>query len=163
MDKIKVIKKSYKLLNNLTPLKTDCGKLCGGECCKGDSDIGMLLFPGEEELLKGADGFNFNKTDDGKNIVVCSSQCDRNLRPLSCRIFPLFPLLVDGRIYLFDDPRAKGICPLLYDEIMIDKKFEKAVIKVGKLLCKNEETKQFLLEVTDEINDILKMQRDIFR
>ncbi len=162
MDKLKVIKKAYKSINNLTPLKTDCGVLCGCVCCKGDSDTGMLLFPGEEELLKNGEGFIIKKTTDGKNILICTSRCDRNLRPLSCRIFPLLPLLFDGKIYLFDDPRASGICPLLYDKTELDKRFERAVIKVGKILCKNEETKQFLQEIADEINEVLKIQQDLF-
>ena len=38
------------LLSNLTPLKSDCGRLCGGACCQGDDATGMLLFPGEEAL-----------------------------------------------------------------------------------------------------------------
>ncbi len=158
MRKEKVIKKIYKLCSDVTPLKTDCGLLCGGECCKGDDDTGMLLFPGEEALFEGIEGFKLKKTSDGKNMIVCASKCNRLLRPISCRIFPLFPMYVDGKIYVFDDPRARGICPLIYDEQNIDKKFEKAVYKTGKLLTKNEETKRFLEEMTKEITEILSLQ-----
>ena len=40
----------YRLFDNSTPLKADCGKLCGKSCCKGD-DGGMYLFPGEEKVF----------------------------------------------------------------------------------------------------------------
>lgn len=162
MQKDKVIKKAYKIMNNVTPLKTDCGKLCDCECCKGDENTGMLVFPGEEDFLEQDKTFSFKKTTDGKTVVVCASKCDRKVRPLSCRIFPLFPMIIDSKIYLFDDPRAKGICPLLYDEIEIDARFEKSVLRVGKLLCKNDETKEFLQKITDEICTILEMQQKIF-
>ena len=38
------------LVGGLTPLKSDCGALCGAACCQADEDGqgGMYLFPGEE-------------------------------------------------------------------------------------------------------------------
>ena len=41
------------LLENLTPLRTDCGKVCGSACCKSldAEETGMLLFPGEEDRM----------------------------------------------------------------------------------------------------------------
>ena len=162
MKKEKIIKKSYKILSEITPLKTDCGNLCDCCCCKGDNETGMLLFPGEEELYINNSDFILNQTSDGKNLIICKGKCNRDMRPLSCRIFPLVPVCVDNRCYVIDDPRAKGICPLLYDEMTLDKKFEKAVIKFGKLLMKNEETRVFLNILTNEITDILSMQQTIF-
>lgn len=158
----KTLKKVYKILDNVTPLKVDCGKLCSGECCKGDDETGMVLFPGEEKFFVGNDDFDIKKTSDGRNILVCSGKCDRKLRPVSCRIFPLFPVLIDGRIYVLDDPRARGICPLLYDEMKLGKKFERRVAKVGKLLAENEETSAFLKLLTDEICEIIDMNQNLF-
>lgn len=158
----KTLKKVYKILDNVTPLREDCGKLCSGECCKGDIDTGMLLFPGEEKFFEGNSNFEIKKTSDGKNILVCSGRCDRKLRPISCRIFPLFPVLADGRIYVLDDPRARGICPLLYDEMKLRKKFERRVAKVGKLLAENEETSAFLKILTDELCEIIDMNQKLF-
>jgi hypothetical protein len=45
------LKKARELLADVTPLKTDCGKVCGAKCCRSleDEETGMLLFPGEEE------------------------------------------------------------------------------------------------------------------
>ena len=42
------------LLEQVTPLSTDCGALCGAACCQDspdeDSVAGMLLFPEEAPL-----------------------------------------------------------------------------------------------------------------
>ncbi len=158
----KTIGKVYRILKNVTPLKTDCGVLCAGECCKGDNDTGMILFPGEEKLFENSEEFVVKKTTDGKNILVCGGKCDREKRPISCRIFPLFPMLVDDRIYVIDDPRASGICPLIFDKMKIKKNFERKVAKAGKILAENEETGELLLKLTDEISEIISMRQDIF-
>ena len=98
MKKEKVINRIYKILHNITPIKTDCGSLCDGECCKGDNTTGMILFPGEEEFFFNKSGFKVIKTDVGKNIVVCAGKCDRKLRPISCRIFPLVPIVDNNKV-----------------------------------------------------------------
>ncbi len=157
----KIIKKVHKILQNVTPLKSDCGKICGGECCKGDADTGMLLFPGEENFLENIDDFTIKSDNANRKILICNGCCNRNHRPISCRIFPLFPMLIDGKIYVIDDPRAKGICPLLYDEIKLNKAFERKVGKAGKLLVKNNETSEFLQLISDEICEILAITQDL--
>lgn len=162
MKKDKVIRKAYKVLENVTPLKYDCGGLCGCECCKGDTQTGMILFPGEEELLKESACFKLSKTSDGKHFAVCSGNCDRKHRPISCRIFPLFPVLEENKIYVLDDPRAAGICPLARGEKIIDNKFVNAVYKSGKILSKNEETCAVLKNLTDEIREVLTLRQMLF-
>ena len=52
------LKKIYGMLENTTPVLSDCGKICSAKCCKGDSTDGMLLFPGEKELFEDKEGFN---------------------------------------------------------------------------------------------------------
>lgn len=156
------IKKVNKILKNTTPLRCDCGTLCDCECCKGDSDTGMILFPGEEKLYVNNKDFTVKETSDGKRILICNGRCDRDLRPVSCRIFPLFPMLIDGSVYVIDDPRAGGICPLVYDGMKIRKSFVNKVAKAGRLLAENEETCNILKELSDEISDILSMKKDIF-
>ena len=44
-----------RLVENVTPLRTDCGLNCGRACCAPDEDGqgGVYLFPGEEALLSG--------------------------------------------------------------------------------------------------------------
>ena len=52
MDALEAVIRARDLLSDVTPLKTDCGRICGGACCQPDEDGqgGMLLFPGEEGL-----------------------------------------------------------------------------------------------------------------
>ena len=42
-------------LNSVTPLKRDCGRVCGSRCCDSleGEETGMLLFPGEDTLYRG--------------------------------------------------------------------------------------------------------------
>ena len=84
-DYNKMYKKIFNILGELTPLKADCGQLCGCACCKGDDKTGMRLFPHEESAL------NIIETSSNVRLAVCNGTCDRNKRPLACRIFPFFP------------------------------------------------------------------------
>ena len=51
---IDLLLRAREILENTTPLKTNCGLLCGGACCEADEDGqgGVLLFPGEADILK---------------------------------------------------------------------------------------------------------------
>ncbi len=145
----KLYKKAFSILGDLTPLKADCGTLCGGLCCKGDSTTGMLLFPHEESTLR------VISTQMGDRLAVCDGSCNRAERPLSCRIFPFFPTVDEkGRVFVEKDLRAFHTCPLLMhsEEIVFDKRFFRALKKVGKLLAKDEECLAFLRRVTQEID-----------
>lgn len=141
--------KFNKILGDLTPLKADCGRLCGGACCKGDGNTGMLLFPFEETPLDVRD------LPGGGRLAVCDGTCDRTRRPLSCRIFPFFPTVDEkGKIFVEPDLRAQRLCPLLQhsEAIAFDPRFFRAVKKVGKILAKDEACRAFLMQVTEEID-----------
>ena len=136
------------VMRTLTPLHADCGVLCNGACCKGDDKTGMRLFPHEESTLPVVE-------ENGVRLAVCNGQCDRETRPLACRIFPFFPTIDEkGRIFVETDDRARRLCPLLThsDEIVFDRRFFKTVKKVGKLLAKDGECRAFLEETTAEID-----------
>ena len=156
----------YRLFDEITPLKVDCGQLCNGACCKGD-DCGMYLFPHEEkvyEFLK-PDWVKIEKSDftyiyNGKTynvpLALCSGTCDRYQRPLACRIFPLTPYLDDnGNVDIMVDPRAKSVCPLSkalrVDEY--DRAFVKNILKAFRLLCKNKEVYAFMQSYTAYLKD----------
>lgn len=83
-----------KLLEEITPLQTDCGLVCGGACCQTHpgEETGMLLFPGEAEMYRGEKGFTLVDSPHG-TILVCEGRCSRANRPLACRMFPLVMLL----------------------------------------------------------------------
>lgn len=159
MKKENVIKSCYSVLGKQTPLDFDCGKLCDGRCCKGDNKTGMILFPGEENLIDS--NINVIKDENGFSVAVCDGTCDRNKRPLSCRIFPVFPVIKndDGREYVEVEFDVRADCPLLSDEIKIKRRFCKAVKRVGKYLLLNEETARTYRFLSDEISDIIEFQK----
>ena len=106
------------LLSGLTPLKANCGRLCGGACCQGDEATGMLLFPGEEALYAHC-AFarvlpaGFSLGGQGVSLLVCQGRCERENRPLACRLFPLFlRFREDGSTRVVMDRRARALCPL---------------------------------------------------
>lgn len=114
------IEEARGLLREVTPLKMNCGRLCGGACCEADEsgENGMLLFPGEEALYERpiAD-FPFRLIDDetlvpGGKRLVCEGRCPRGERPLACRLFPLRVRVEDGRAVPELDPRAWCVCPI---------------------------------------------------
>ena len=145
----KMYKRIYRILGELTPLRADCGSLCGCACCKGDSNTGMRLFPYEESVLE------VKNTPDGGRLAVCNGTCDRNRRPLACRIFPFFPTIDEkGKIFVEPDIRASNLCPLIShsEEILFDERFFKALKKVGKILAKDEACRAFLYEITEELD-----------
>lgn len=148
-DYQKLYDKIFKTLGELTPLKADCGLLCDGACCRGDENTGMRLFPHEESTLR------IIETEDGIRLAVCDGTCDRSKRPLACRIFPFFPTIdEDGEIFVEEDTRAANVCPIIghSDEIIFDRRFLKAVRKVGEMLAQDEECRAFLEQVTEEID-----------
>lgn len=148
-DYEKMYKKIFDILGNLTPLTVDCGVLCNGACCKGDEKTGMRLFPHEESTL------NIINMENGERLAVCNGCCNREFRPLACRIFPFFPTIDEnGKIYVEPDTRASMLCPLLQhsEEIVFDPKFFKVLKKVGKILAKDNECREYLYKITEEID-----------
>ena len=59
-----VLQAAREKLKSVTPLKKDCGRVCGAACCRSPEgeETGMLLFPGEEELYAGKDGWIIRET-----------------------------------------------------------------------------------------------------
>lgn len=159
MKKENVIKSCYSVLGKLTPLDFDCGRLCEGRCCKGDEKTGMILFPGEENLIDHT--INIIENECGIKFAICNGSCNRNKRPLSCRIFPLFPMIKNENdeeyIELECDRRAD--CPLLCGELKINRRFCKAVKRVGKYLLLNDETADVYRYICDEINEINQLEK----
>ena len=101
-------------LKSVTPLKRDCGRVCGAACCRSpeNEETGMLLFPGEEEAYRGKEGWTIRETAMGP-MAVCPGHCDRDERPLACRLFPLLPVIrEDGEVRAVTDLRARTVCPL---------------------------------------------------
>lgn len=137
--------KVYAILGPLTPIPTDCGKLCGARCCEGDNDEGMILFPHEEELLKNK-AFRIERREMRGypiSFAICEGPCQRIYRPLSCRIFPLAPMLHGDMLSIIPDPRAKTMCPLLLADVITDK-FRATVFDAFTQLMQDKEVKAML-------------------
>jgi hypothetical protein len=71
----------------------------------------MLLFPGEAVFLSGGPAINFSACPiwaARRGLLICEGRCDRSLRPLACRIFPLAPHVDEnGVVTAVPDPRAR--------------------------------------------------------
>ena len=150
-------------LLRLTPLPFDCGRLCGGACCKGDENSGMYLFPGEEKFYDGRDGYTISDsafvTDGGRTVklLVCSKPCKRGERPLSCRIFPLVPYYRHGSpVRVIFDPRA-SLCPIVRRENRgyISRSFIKEVKTFARYLSGTADGADFLEGLSDILDDYI--------
>lgn len=143
------------LLEDITPLATDCGRVCDGRCCHpSEQATGMRLFPGEEEMAVAA-GFRVVPTEDGGALLECDGTCDRTSRPLACRMFPLFPYVEEGgRVRAVYDPRAWHLCPLVREcaHVPLRREFVRAVRRAGRLLMANPACAAFLQQQSREID-----------
>lgn len=137
------IEKAWALIENLTPLKTDCGLTCGAACCQADEDGqgGVKLFPGEAQAYEDAD---WAKIEGGE--LTCGGRCPRALRPLGCRIFPLTPARkASGALSLRIDRRAFAMCPLAPHGVKaLDPAFVSAVREALSIVDSAPEGREFL-------------------
>ncbi|MEG0742259.1 MAG: hypothetical protein RR301_10585 [Clostridia bacterium] len=150
---LKALEDARSLLEEVTPLKMNCGKLCGGACCQPDetNENGMLLFPFEEHFYsRPIEGFAVRLVPDdtlfrGGKRLVCEGKCPRAERPLACRLFPLrIRLLTDDlgehtQVLPELDPRAWCCCPLLEQGGLraMSADFIDAVRRAGECLIAN--------------------------
>lgn len=156
MDAAKLYLQIYSYLDSKTPLSFDCGKICNKACCQSDdTDAGMYLFPREREVYTSLPEWaRIEKSDfcyDGNcvDILICNGICNRNLRPLACRIFPLTPYVKNGKLDVIIDPRGKGICPLAN----VSDDFYRAVKNVSELLFKIKETRKYIFMLSNLIDE----------
>ncbi|MDO4546332.1 MAG: hypothetical protein Q4C25_09255 [Bacillota bacterium] len=121
--KKQTFKAIYRLLDKVSPISGDCGKLCNSICCTCSDDtmpdaeehpsdfnvdsLGLYLLPGEEKVFSGkedwldwgwimAEEYEFPESWHGKVYFLrCKTApvCHRKNRPLQCRVFPLAPHL----------------------------------------------------------------------
>jgi len=162
LNKRLLYKKAYAILNNVSPLKFDCGVLCNGACCKGEKNTGMYLYPGEEIMYESNPGLlkisKINFSDEyAKDILhaVCNGKCERSFRPLACRIFPLVPYIsADGSLTIREDLRAFNLCPLIGQSKnqSFNMLFQRKVVNAFRLLINDEDIKLFIKYISSEIN-----------
>jgi hypothetical protein len=157
---------AYRKLDNVTPLKTDCGQLCNKACCKGDQDTGMYLFPEEEAMYSPLPSFMEIKLTElfigyeNIKLAVCRGNCPRSLRPLSCRVFPLTPYIgSDGRLDIIIDPRAAQVCPIAKygtrADAVMNASFTRITREVFRLLIKDNEIRAFVEYLSHILDEYL--------
>ena len=157
-----VLSAAREKLNKVTPLKSDCGRVCGARCCmplEGEN-TGMLLFPGEAEAYAGKTGWELRDTSRGL-MVLCPGCCGREERPLACRLFPLLPLPgKNGEIRVVTDRRARAVCPLARQgRSAMDPAFIEAVREAGGILAAAEEQAAFLRLLAEEQEEMKQLQK----
>lgn len=139
---------AYACIGSLTPMLTDCGTLCGAACCHTDEDGqgGVHLFPGEAARLKPCDWVDRTLPGSFAPVMMCDGSCDREFRPLGCRIFPLTPVRgKNGRWTVRMDARARAMCPLVSHGIGgLNPDFVKAVRDALRLIAEDPEGDAFL-------------------
>ena len=145
-------------LRDVTPLKGDCGRVCGRACClpapgSEGSPSGMYLFPGEAGLYKPCPGWARLCTAgwaSGDRILLleCEGVCPREDRPLACRLFPLCARSSGGGFTVGMDPRGRSVCPLIPHGVQaLDPAFTKAVTDAIRTLWAFPDFKKFLEEM----------------
>ncbi len=151
------------LLNQLTPLNQDCGKRCGGACCQGGVEDGMLLFPGEERYYENCSWAELKPDLMGLKLV-CHGECPRENRPLSCRIFPLViraKRQEDGtqKANISMDIRAWPVCPLMQSgKKGLRAEFVDAVKTAAGLLIREDKQVAFLIQLNEELKAYEQMR-----
>ena len=154
-----VLRQALALLEDVTPLDTDCGQVCDGRCCRPSADsIGMLSLPSEDKLLAD-EGFTITPADGGK-LLTCDGICRREMRPFACRVFPLFPYIgEDGRVSAVYDPRSWRLCPLTQNcaRIPLRRDFVRAVRRAGRILMRDPVCAAFLYAQSREIDELSRL------
>ena len=152
-----------ELLRQVTPLKGDCGRLCGARCCDSmeGEETGMLLFPGEERLYEGKPGWKVRPGAQGL-IVICPGRCDRDERPLSCRMFPALPRETEAGVQIRMDFRARSVCPLARQGAEgLDPAFREALIQAGEALIGEEDQRGFLRRLHREQDEWKRIAKQL--
>lgn len=139
--------RAYEAIGEYTPMITDCGALCEAACCDTDEDEqgGVYLFPGERELIG---DYEWGRILPGSfaPMLTCDEYCDRDKRPLACRIFPLTPVRgKSGKWTVRMDVRARPMCPLVRSGINgLNPDFVRAVRDAIRIIAESEEGEAFL-------------------
>lgn len=153
----------YKLLDYVSPVNFDCGKICGSICCNPeinntnikdeDIEVGIFLLPGEEKIhhrkddwlnwsFLHAEEYDYPESWNGKVFFVkCTTPpiCPRKKRPLQCRFYPLYPYIDENdKLSLIYHPFYTPYnCPLIDNKVKLNDKFFKAILTVWKRLIKD--------------------------
>jgi hypothetical protein len=162
MNKKTLYLQAYQILNQATPLRKDCGSLCNKACCHGlDHLSGMYLYPGEEELQYLNSFMRIESTNiQGRSVLlaICNQECDRLIRPLACRVFPLTAYYtLKDLLTIIMDPQARSLCPLARNLAKADltMEFVTKVRQTFRLLCADPEIRQFVIQQSRVLDEFV--------
>lgn len=156
-ETLNAVQEARALLENATPLKGDCGRLCRAACCAGDEETGMLLFPGEEALYEGCSfgrvvPAHYSISGRPALLFVCRGTCPRQDRPLACRLFPLRIRLTRQGPELGMDPRSAGVCPLYASGLQgLNPSFREAALEAFEVLLDDPDCRAFLTDLQQQL------------
>lgn len=152
----------YRITAEPTPLRKNCGTLCGSVCCQPGphNELGIYLFPGEEVMFTRRENWLIWEAQDPAEqlfptswpnpvyFVRCMGPCPREARPLACRFFPLTPhLQPDGRLLLiYETLELPYQCPLIVTGQPLQKKFIQTVNTAWLLMLKDQRIRDFVEE-----------------
>jgi len=168
-SKYALLRRAYALLENTTPLKYNCGLLCGGACCKTDTVNsetcgGMVLLPYEDMLIGGCREFEVKNTNDGK-ILICNGSCERIFRPFMCRIFPYYARIDEstGRISLRIDPRSVNVCPMAIRQkgTRHSVYFHRNAVHAIRILMRDEDFRKELIKTSEFCDGLYEFYRTL--
>lgn len=152
----------YNITAHPTPLKTNCGELCGRACCRPGrhGELGIYLFPGEETMYTGReDWLTWEEHDPVEHdfpaswpvpvyFVRCNGACPRNMRPLACRFFPLAPHLHrDGTLRLIYETLSLPYrCPLITGVVPLEPEFVSTVKTAWEIMLRDRRIRNLVEE-----------------
>ena len=153
----------YRSLDEVSPIDYDCGTLCGAACClwipedcdNPEDAMGMYLLPGEDKIFSrkepwlewgscNAKDYEFPDSWKGKvYFLTCRAKChcDRKLRPIQCRSFPLQPHFNENGelVMIYDTNDLPYSCPLIAEreKYPLNKDFVQATYAAWTKLIKD--------------------------
>ena len=123
----------------------------------------MLLFPGEEAYYADKPEYTLRPVAQGM-LLVCPGRCEREDRPLSCRLFPLLPMLRADGVKVATDLRARTVCPLARQgKDALSAEFVEAVRRAGQILAEDASQRPFLQMLTAQQDELKALRRSFGR
>lgn len=162
----------YRHLYNITaaptPLRDNCGILCGHICCRPGKhgELGIYLFPGEETMFTRREKWltweehdpaehGFPRSWEGPVFFIrCNASCPRELRPLACRFFPLAPHLHrDGKLQMvYETMDLPYQCPLITSAIPLQPEFTRTAKIAWEIMLRDRRIRD-LVEVDSRLRE----------
>lgn len=172
-----VYRKIYELTGEVSPVKTDCGRMCASVCCReevfegGDGSC-IYLLPGEEKVFgESPRGLKIVREDSrehglpaswGDTVMVAKcdgpENCERLYRPIQCRTYPLAPHInKKGELELiYSDIRTPYTCPLIYEKKELSDDFINNTYKAWQMLIKYDAIRDIVVSASKKRKSLTK-------